>query len=82
MVGAPVDISNASDYDFVLSQRARRRIALALVIGIAFVPSVKSWYLGQIERHAEHISREVQDRLASDLDEPPPEPNPDHRSPR
>lgn len=77
-----MDIFDASDYDFVLSKRARRRIALALVIGIAFVPSVKSWYIGQIERHAEHISREVQDRLTSDLDEPPPEPNPDHRSRR
>lgn len=75
-----MDIFDASDYDFVLSKRARRRIALALVIGIAFVPSVKSWYMCQIERHAEHISREVQDRLASDLDEPPP--NPDHRSRR
>ena len=77
-----MDIFDASDYDFVLSKCARRRIALALVIGIAFVPSVKSWYIGQIERHAEHISREVQDHLTSDLDEPPPELNPDRRSRR
>ena len=43
----------------------------ALIIGIAFVPSVKSWYIGQIERHAEHISRELQDRITPDLEGPP-----------
>jgi hypothetical protein len=69
-----VDIFDASDYDFLLSRRTRKRIALALVIGIAFVPSVKSWYLGQIERHAEHITQEVQDRLTPDVVEPPREP--------
>ena len=76
-----MDIFDASDNDFVLSKRARRRIALALMIGIAFVPSVKSWYIGQIERHAEHISRDVQDHLTPDLAEPSPEPNP-ARTPR
>lgn len=69
-----MDIFDASDYDFLLSKRTRRRIALALVIGTAFVPPVKSWYIGQIERHAEHITQEVQDHLTPDIVEPPPEP--------
>ena len=45
-----MDVFDASDYRFLLPKRARRLIALALVIGIAFVPSVKSWYIAQIER--------------------------------
>ncbi|MGN6576397.1 MAG: hypothetical protein ACTHKG_11975 [Nocardioides sp.] len=76
-----MDIFDTSDYDFLLSKRTRKRIALALVIGIAFVPSVKSWYLGQIERHAEHITQDVQDRLTPDVLEPPREQTLD-RTPR
>ena len=67
-----MDIFDANNYDFVLSKRTRRRLALALVMGIAFVPSVKSWYVGQIERHAEHITRELQDGLTPDVEEPSP----------
>lgn len=76
-----MDIFDVNDYDFVLSKRTRRRIALALVIGIAFVPSVENWYIGQIERHAQHITQEVRDRLTPEIAVPLPEPTPD-RAPR
>lgn len=69
-----MDFFDASDYDFLLSKRTRKRIALALIVGIAFVPPVKSWYIGQIERHAQHITQEVQDQLTPDIVKPPPEP--------
>lgn len=69
-----MDIFDASDFDFLLSKRCRKWAGLALVIGIAFVPPVKSWYFGQIERHAQHITQEVQDQLTPDIVKPPPEP--------
>ena len=69
-----MDLFDASDFDFMLSKRSRRRIALALMIGIAFVSPVKGWYLGQIERHAQHITREIQGRLTPEVSEPPPPP--------
>lgn len=59
-----MDIFDASDYDFLLSKRARNAICLALVIGLAFVPPVKSWFVGQIEHHAEHVTREFMRQLA------------------
>jgi hypothetical protein len=67
-----VDIFDASEYDFLLSRRARKAIGLALIIGIAFVPPVQRWYLGQIEHHAQHIAREVTSQLTSNTSKPPP----------
>jgi hypothetical protein len=65
-----VDIFDASEYDFLLSRRIRKTIGSALIIGIAFVPPVQRWYLGQIEHHAEHITREFTSQLTSDPSEP------------
>lgn len=66
-----MDIFDASEYEFLLSRRARKAIGLALIIGIAFVPPVQRWYLGQIEHHAQHIAREVTSQLTSNTAEPP-----------
>jgi hypothetical protein len=60
-----VDIFDASDYDFLLPRRVRKAIGLSLMIGIALVPPVRVWYVGQIEHHAEHITREIVSTLAS-----------------
>lgn len=35
--------ASAGDLDFLLSRRSRKRIAVALIIGVEFVPSVKAW---------------------------------------
>jgi hypothetical protein len=53
-----MDIFDASDYDFLLPRPLNKFIALSLIVGIAFVPPVKRWYIDQIERHAQHISQE------------------------
>lgn len=62
-----MDLFDAADCDFLMSRRTRRRIALALMVGIFVVPAVRSWYIGQIERHAEHVTREIQDLLIPEL---------------
>ena len=36
-----MDIFEASDYDFLLSRRAKKTIAWALLIGVAWVPPVR-----------------------------------------
>lgn len=54
----PVDIIDASDYDFLLPRRFRKLAAFAFVMGVAFVPPVQRWYLSQIEHHAEHVTEE------------------------
>jgi hypothetical protein len=36
------------------------------MVGIAFVPPVKRWWLEQIDAHAEHVSREFVATLGSD----------------
>lgn len=59
-----MDIFDASDYDFLLSRRTRNAIGLALAIGLVFVPPVKSWFVGQIEHHAEHVTREFMRQFA------------------
>lgn len=66
-----MDIFDASEYDFLLSRRARKTIGLALIVGVAFVPPVQRWYLGQIEHHAQHIARELTSQLTPDMSEPP-----------
>lgn len=71
-----MDFFDASDFDFLLSKSTGKRIVLALVVGIAFVPPVRSWYIGQIERHAEHITQEIQDHLTPDVVGPHAEPTP------
>lgn len=58
-----MDIFDASDYDFVLPRRAKRVIAWALLIGVAWVPSVRGWYFEQAQRHAKHVSRELISRI-------------------
>lgn len=65
-----MDIFDASDYDFLLPRRARKAIGLALIIGVALVPPVRNWYVGQIEHHAEHITREIVSKLAAVSSEP------------
>jgi hypothetical protein len=64
-----VDLFDASDYDFLLSRPARKTIALVLMIGIAFVPPVKRWYIGQIEHHAQHIMRDFMSTFITDTSE-------------
>jgi hypothetical protein len=66
-----VDIFDASEYEFLLSRRAREAIGLALIIGIAFVPPVQRWHLGQIQHHAQHFAREVTSQLTPNTSEPP-----------
>ena len=66
-----MDLFDASDYDFLVPRRARRVIAWALVAGIAFVPPVQRWYLGQIEHHAQHITRDL---LSQFIETSEPEP--------
>lgn len=73
-----VDLFDARDFDCLLSKRSRNFVTLALMIGIAFVPPVKSWYLGQIERHAQHITSEVQRHLTPELSKPSSPPTNDH----
>lgn len=67
-----MDIIDANDYDFLLPRRLRRSIALALLVGIAFVPPVKRWYLDQIERHAQHITQEFVSIVIPDDARPEP----------
>jgi len=67
-----VDIFEASDYDFLLSRRARKTIAWALFIGVACVPPVRSWYFGQVQHHAQHITREFMSRMLPNAPEPTP----------
>lgn len=59
-----MDIFEASDYDFLVSRRIRRVAASALIIGIAFLPPVRYWYLGQVEDHTSHLTRELMSSLA------------------
>lgn len=71
-----MDIFEASDLDFLLSRRAKKTIAWALLIGVAWVPPVRSWYLGQIQHHAEHLTREIMSRILPAAPDPtPPEPH-------
>jgi hypothetical protein len=65
-----VDIFDASDYDFLLSKRLRKAMGLALVIGLTFVPPLKSWFVDQVEHHAEHVSRKLMRQLAPDTSVP------------
>jgi hypothetical protein len=37
-----VDIFDASDYDYLVPRRAKKTIAWALLIGVAWVPPVKA----------------------------------------
>lgn len=53
-----MDLIDASDYDFALPRRALKALTLGLAVGIAFVPSVRNWYLEQIQIHADHITIE------------------------
>lgn len=70
-----MDIFEASDYDFLLSRKAKKAFALILLVGVACVPSIRRWYLDQVEHHAQHISREVMSRLSpATSDSTPPEP--------
>lgn len=41
-----VDIFDTSDYEFLLSRRAKRAIVFALLVGIAYVLPLTHWYLG------------------------------------
>lgn len=71
---AIVDIIDASDYDFLMPRRWKRRIATVLMVGVAFVPPVQRWWLDQIEGHAEHLTRELDARFVTDVsgeDAPP-----------
>lgn len=71
---AAVDIIDASDYDFLMPRRWKKRIAAALMVGVAFVPPVQRWWLDQIEQHAEHLTRELVARFLTDVpteDAPP-----------
>lgn len=61
-----MDIFDADECDFLLPRRTRKAIAFAPIIGVAFVPPVKRWYLDQIEPHAQHITREFMSELTSD----------------
>ena len=67
-----MDIFEASDYDFLLSRRAKKTIAFALLIGVAWIPPVRNWYFGQIQHHAEHLTREFVGRIFPGLPEPTP----------
>lgn len=67
-----MDIFEASDFDFLLPKRTRKWIAVALMSGVALLPPVRDWYTGQIEHHAQHITREIQDRLATQVSDAPP----------
>jgi hypothetical protein len=53
-----VDFIDATDYDFLLPRRVKKVLAVVLLVGIAFVSPVQRWWLDQIERHADHITRE------------------------
>lgn len=64
---AIVDIIDASDYDFLMPRRWKRRIATVLMVGVAFVPPVQRWWLDQIEEHAEHLTRELVARFVTDV---------------
>jgi hypothetical protein len=54
-----VDIIDASDFDFLLPRRRMKLVVVALIVGVPFVPPVQRWYLGQIEHHAQHLTREI-----------------------
>ena len=57
-----MDIFEASDYDFLISRRIRRAAAWALILGIALLPPVRDWYLGQVQEHASHLTEEIMGR--------------------
>lgn len=67
-----MDIFEASDYHFLLSRRAKKTIAWALFIGVAWVPPVRSWYFGQVQHHAEHLTREFMSRMLPNAPESTP----------
>ena len=65
----PVDLIDASEYDFLLPKRLRRGIAIGLLVGLATVPSVREWFVGQVVLHAQHTAQEIIDDLvAPDLE--------------
>lgn len=71
---ATVDIIDASDYDFLMLRRLKRRIATALMVGVAFVPPVQRWWIDQIKEHTDHVTREFIARFVADVpgkDAPP-----------
>lgn len=41
--------------DFFLPRRARKEVGWALLIGVAWLPPVRIWYVGQVPDHAEHV---------------------------
>jgi hypothetical protein len=61
-----VDIIDASDFDFLLPRGLRKVLVVALLVGVAFVPPVQRWYLGQIEHHAQHLTREISNIVIPD----------------
>lgn len=64
---AIVDIIDASDYDFLMPRQWKRRIATALMVGVACVPPVQRWWIDQIEEHADHVTREFIARFVTDV---------------
>ena len=69
-----MDIFEASDYDFLLSRRAKKMIAWTLLIGVAWVPPVRAWYFGQVHQHAEHIARDFMSLVFSNGPDSKPSP--------
>lgn len=65
-----MDIFDASDFDFLLPRSVRKFVALSLLVGVAIVPPVQRWYMGQIEQHAQHITRNLIKQLTPKLPAP------------
>ncbi|KQW45064.1 hypothetical protein ASC77_19985 [Nocardioides sp. Root1257] len=74
-----MDVFDASDFDFLMPRRIRKLLALALMLGIVVVSPVRDWFVGQVERHAEHLTREIQDLVIPEL--PPVTPTPPESQP-
>jgi hypothetical protein len=66
-----MDIFDASDFDFLVPRRVRKTIAVGLLMGLAFVPPVQHWYVDQIQRHAEHLTRSIVKQLTPTLSPSP-----------
>lgn len=61
-----MDFFDARGYDFMLSRRARKTIVVMLMLGLAFAPSVRTWFVGQSQRDAEHVTRKFIRQLTPD----------------
>jgi hypothetical protein len=58
-----MDLFDATDYLEVLPKRMREFGMLVLVVAIATFAPARTWFIGQAERHAQHVEQRILDLL-------------------